>query len=289
MISIELLGHSIIRSVSAREREREKREERSRQRREEKGREEKRREEKRREEKRREEKRREEEKRTKREIATLLFLTCLTVHTAFASGSNENYSFAFINDQLHAHTTGSTEGRTHVASRPLHKFDFTARTGNIYMDLDLVGGRDAWYLEITPVLTDLVGHVFVPGDAGVSGPVNSIRLRMNGNGFQITRIAANGSHYDVQNQIEDIDWSANYNYKVRRGRRGRKRKRRKRKRKQRKRKRRKRKRRKRKRRKRKRRKRKRKGKRKKADKKRKERKERKRKEDRRKGSLTLVS
>lgn len=59
---------------------------------------------------------------------------------------------------------GSTEGRTHIASRPLNKFDFTGRTGNIYFDLDAINGRDAWYLEIIPTLADLVGHVFVPGD-----------------------------------------------------------------------------------------------------------------------------
>jgi hypothetical protein len=130
--------------------------------------------------------------------------------------STANYSFAFINDQLHAHTTGSTEGRSHVASRPLNKFDVTGRTGHIYMDLDVVGGRDAWYLEITPTLVDLVGHVFVPGDGGVSGPVNSLRVRMGDNSFQIIRITADGSHSDVHTVIEDLGFSSNYNYKVRR-------------------------------------------------------------------------
>lgn len=61
---------------------------------------------------------------------------------------------------------------------------------------------------------DLVGHVFIPGDGGVSGPVNSIRIRMNGNGFSIIRIASDGSHAEIQTVVEDIDWSANYNYKV---------------------------------------------------------------------------
>jgi hypothetical protein len=139
----------------------------------------------------------------------------ITVFTAYAEASNSSLTYAFINDQLHAHSIGSTEGRTHIATRPFNKFDFTGRTGNIYVDLDTVSGRDAWYLEIVPTRVDLVGHVFVPGDDGVSGPVNAIRIRMNGNSFQIIRIAADGSHSDIHTVVEDIEWSMNYNYKVR--------------------------------------------------------------------------
>lgn len=112
---------------------------------------------------------------------------------------------------------GSTEGRTHIASRPLSKFDFTGRTGNIYFDLDGINGRDAWYLEIIPTLADLTGHVFVPGDPqSPSGPVNGIRIRMNGNGMQIIRIFQDGTRAvpDLEVVVEDVEWSSNYNYKV---------------------------------------------------------------------------
>lgn len=91
-------------------------------------------------------------------------------------------AYQFVNGQTHAHdqvSDGSCD-RGAVVSRPRGIFDFTGRTGHITFDMDGVGRRDSWYLNLIPASTgpiDSEGHTNLdtPNTPGTPG-LNMIRI-----------------------------------------------------------------------------------------------------------------
>lgn len=122
-------------------------------------------------------------------------------NNAMGPQTDPRFNLFFINKQCHVHTLNGTRNdgagdRSLVAQRARKKLLIEQNVERrIVFDMDgIFSGRSVWYLDLTPVPTDLMSHLsFFDTDGDTGLPADMFRLRAVGNEISVSLINSAGA------------------------------------------------------------------------------------------------